>query len=93
MFGGGFTPENRRTSEHVHILSIYAVYKDNKYKKLDIDVTQQIPVSYTHLDVYKRQGHILRLNIPVCFLCILQQEYAIWNETMMQPFLPVRRVL
>lgn len=42
MFGGGFTPENRRTSEHVHILSIYAVYKDNKYKKLDIDVTQQI---------------------------------------------------
>lgn len=42
MFGSGFTPENRRTSEHVHILSIYAVYKDNKYKKLDIDVTQQI---------------------------------------------------
>lgn len=42
MFGCGFTPENRRTSEHVHILSIYAVYKDNKYKKLDIDVTQQI---------------------------------------------------
>ena len=42
MFGDGFTPENRRTSEHVHILSIYAVYKDNKYKKLDIDVTQQI---------------------------------------------------
>ena len=42
MLGGGFTPENRRTSEHVHILSIYAVYKDNKYKKLDIDVTQQI---------------------------------------------------
>lgn len=42
MFGGEFTPENRRTSEHVHILSIYAVYKDNKYKKLDIDVTQQI---------------------------------------------------
>ena len=34
MFGGGFTPENRRTSEHVHILSIYAVYKDNKYKKV-----------------------------------------------------------
>ena len=42
MFGGGFTPEKRKTSEHVHILSIYAVYKDNKYKKLDIDVTQQI---------------------------------------------------
>lgn len=42
MFGGGFTPENRRTSEHVHILSVYAVYKDNKYKKLDIDVTEQI---------------------------------------------------
>ena len=42
MLGGGFTPENRRTSEHVHVLSIYAVYKDNKYKKLDIDVTQQI---------------------------------------------------
>lgn len=42
MFGGGFTPEKRRTSEHVHILSIYAVYKDNKYKKLDIDVTPQI---------------------------------------------------
>lgn len=41
-FGGGFTPEKRRTSEHVHILSIYAVYKDNKYKKLDIDVTPQI---------------------------------------------------
>lgn len=42
MFGCGFTPEKRRTSEHVHILSIYAVYKDNKYKKLDIDVTPQI---------------------------------------------------
>lgn len=38
MFGGGFTPENRRTSEHVHILSIYAVYKDNKYKKLDLSL-------------------------------------------------------
>ena len=33
------------------------------------------PVSYTHLDVYKRQG-LPQHTIPVCLLCLLPCAYA-----------------
>lgn len=43
MFGGGFTLENREKDEHVHMVSIYVVYKSGKYRKFNVDVTNQIP--------------------------------------------------
>lgn len=43
MFGGGFTLENREKDEHIHVMSIYVVYKSGKYRKFNVDVTNQIP--------------------------------------------------
>ena len=36
--------------------NINGVIKANDEKNLDDEVNEYVPVSYTHLDVYKRQG-------------------------------------
>lgn len=42
MFGCGFSPENKTSDKHTHIISIYLVHKDNKYTKIDADITEQM---------------------------------------------------